>query len=527
MSFSRRSELVLITLSTTISTTFIFSALFNLSSVFYIHQSLGLTFTTDSHPNMVRLTTLAALVLVPLAQARFDWLYERDTIAQCPPCSVEREPQDCSHTVTVTKPSGPYETVTVSDPKDSYHTVTVTEHGGPGKTVTITQNYQSPETKVVYVSQGETISPSKETVTVTSPGKAVTVTETETSEHVVTKKVDVYSGPRTVTISHGYPAPSAGSPGYDGGVVTKIVGGGGGSDNQKYPDNAYTVTVIKDGEYKTLTYTDGNYNTVVKTITQDNGHDKVETVTGKDEYEAIKIVTLENSKKIAKTITADNTNTRVVTKTIQQGGKYQTVIVKPKPTVSTITKDNGDCITTVVEVPQTYTLTAPAKYGSAAVTDDDCETFTRTAIYTGKPEVEIIVHDPETGDSTCTKKDGQPCNPGYDNGKADYGNDGTHTGGTGSKSQDYDPSYTKGQDGSDIPNTDLPVYTKIRTYGNGDVYTEVHGAEPTECDSAAVSTSIATVFNTVVVTVDASPSRISATKSRSANKARSPLSVRW
>ncbi|KAF5704441.1 hypothetical protein FGLOB1_8532 [Fusarium globosum] len=410
---------------------------------------------------MVRFTPLAALALVPLAQARFDWLYSRDTIAQCPPCSLESEPKDCSHTVTVTKPSGPYETVTVSDPNGSYRTVTVTEQDGPGKTVTITQNYQNPQTKVVYISQGETVEPAIETITVTRPGKTVTVTatETETSEHIITKKIDSYPGPKTVTISNGYPAPSAGSSDY--------------------------------------------------------GHEEVVTVTGKDQYEVTKTVTMENGNKVVETITAENTNNYVVTKTIQQGGKYYTVIVKPEPAVSTITKENGDCITTVVEVDQTYTLTAPAKYGTATVTDDDCETYTRTATYTGKPEVEVIVYDPETGDSTCTKEDGKPCNPGYDNG------------GDGSKGQYEDPTNTKGQDGSGNYNSNAPVYTKIRTYGNGDVYTEVHGAEPTGCESAAVSTSIATVYNTVIVTADASPSKAPTAERRAANKVRSPLSVRW
>ncbi|WZH41481.1 hypothetical protein QYS62_002428 [Fusarium acuminatum] len=505
---------------------------------------------------MVRFTPLAALALVPLAQARFDWLYSRDTIAQCPPCPVNGEAQDCSHTVTITNPSGPYETVTVSDPKGSYQTVTVTEHGEPGKTITITQNYQSPQTKVVYVSQGETINLPIETVTVTHPGKVVTVTKTETeiNGYTITKNVNGYPGnsndngyqpgPKTVTISAGHPVPSAGSPNYDGGVVTKVVGG-----NDKYPD-AHTVTVINDGEVKTLTYTDGNYNTVVKTITEDNGHEEVVTVTGRDEYEVVKTVTVDDGgNKIIKTVTAENTNNYIVTKTIQDGDKYHTVIVKPEPTTSIITKENGDYITTVVEAPQSYTLTAPIRYGSAAVTDDDCETFTRTATYTGKPEVEVIVYDPETGDSTCTKEDGSSCHSGYDNDKTGYGDKGSHTGGDDSKGTDNskdphaggndkgqyaDPSYTKGgQGGSDSYNTNLPVYTKIHTYGNGDTYTEVHGADPTGCDSVAISTSIATVYNTVVVTVDGSssqyapPSSTPVSKGRAERKVRSPLSIRW
>ncbi|QPC78694.1 hypothetical protein HYE68_009446 [Fusarium pseudograminearum] len=431
---------------------------------------------------MVRFTPLAALALVPLAQARFDWLYARDTIAQCPPCIVEGEAQECSHTVTVTEPAGPYETVTVSDPKGSYHTVTFTEYGEPGKTITITQNYQEPVTRVVYVSQGETLDSPKQTVTVTAPGKVVTVTKTETSEHVVTKQVKVYPdpgnsngngynpGPKTVTISNGHPAPSADSPGY---VVTKIVGDG---DNVKYPNDAHTVTVIDDGKVKTLTYTDGHYNTVI-------------------------------------------------TKTTHEDGKYHTVIVKPEPTVSTITNDNGDYVTTVVETPHTYTLTAPVRYASPSSTDDDCETITRTATYTGQPEVEIIVYDPESGDSTCTKEDGQPCRPDYENDKTGYDDDGKDQEGDDSKGQHEVPAYTKVQGGTDGYNSNVPVYTKIRTYGNGDTYTEVHGADPTGCESFAVSTSIATVYNTVVVTVE--PSSTLAADGRVPKKARSPLSVRW
>ncbi|KAI6759662.1 hypothetical protein HG530_010342 [Fusarium avenaceum] len=481
---------------------------------------------------MVRFTPLAALALVPLAQARFDWLYARDTIAQCPPCPVNGEAQDCSHTVTITNPSGPYETVTVSDPKGSYQTVTVTEHGEPGKTITITQNYQNPQTKVVYVSQGETINLPVETVTVTHPGKVVTVTktETETNGYTVTKNVNGYPGnsngngyqpgPKTVTISAGHPVPSAGSPNYGGGVVTKVIGG-----NDKYSDT-HTVTVINDGEVKTLTYTDGNYNTVVKTVTEDNGHEEVVTATGRDEYEVVTTVTVDDGgKKIIKTVTAENTNNYIVTKTIQDGDKYHTVIVKPEPTTSVITKENGDYITTVIEAPQSYTLTAPIRYGSAAVTDDDCETFTRTATYTGKPEVEVIVYDPETGDK------GSPT--GGDDSKGTDNSKDPHAGGN-DKGHYADPSYTKGGQGSsDNYNTNLPVYTKIHTYGNGDTYTEVHGADPTGCDSVAISTSIATVYNTVVVTVDGSssqyapPSSTPVSKGRAERKARSPLSIRW
>ncbi|KAL4722470.1 hypothetical protein ACLX1H_010346 [Fusarium chlamydosporum] len=416
---------------------------------------------------MVRFSPVAVLALVPLAQARFDWLYARDTIAQCPPCTMEGDSRDCSHTVTVTEPAIPCETVTV------------TERGEPGKTVTVTQNYQRPETKVVYISQGETLNLPKETVTVTASGKVVTVTNTESSEHVGTKQTNVYPspeisndegyhpGPKTVTVSNVRPAPSAGSPGYDGAAVTKVVGDG---NDVKYPSDAHTVTVIDDGKVKTLTYTDGNYRTVLKTVTQGNGKKKVVTATGNGDYEVAKTVTLDDGEKIIETVTAENKNNYVITETVHQDGKYHTVIIKPEPTVSTITKDNGDYVTTSVENPHRYTLTAPVRYGSPSPTEDDCETVTRTATYTGKPEVEIIVYDPESGDSTCTKEDGQPCHSGYGNDRTGDDGKGQHDGGSDGK---YEvPTYAKGQDNSDGSNSNLPVYTKIRTSGNGDSYTE-------------------------------------------------------
>ncbi|KAF5025768.1 hypothetical protein F66182_2101 [Fusarium sp. NRRL 66182] len=475
---------------------------------------------------MVRFTPFAVLALVPLAQARFNWLHARDTIAECPPCSANDEPKTFFHTVTVTEPSRPYETVTLREP------------GEPGKPVTVTKNYQHPQTKVVYISQGETIDPPKETVTVTETGRTVTVTETAISEHVVTKGGSVYpdpghssgSGPKTITISHDHPAPTAN---YDRGVVTKVVGSAG--ENGEYPGNIRTVTVVDDGEIKTLTYDNGHENTIVKTITQDNGQEKVVTLTDSSEHEVVKTVTVDDgSKKVIKTITIEDTINRVVTKTIRKDGKYHTVVIKPEPTASTITNDYGDYITTIIDVLHTYTLTAPAHYATADVADDDCETFTRTATYAGKPEVEVVVCDPETGDSTCTRKeDGRPCHTGYHNNKTGYGDYGSHTGGHDNKGQYADPSYTKAHGSNGSRYTGIPVYTRIRTYGNGDAYTEVYGDEETACDAFAISTSIATVYNTVVVTVgvssneDASPSSTPTAKRRAANKARSLLSVQW
>ncbi|KAM0420765.1 hypothetical protein ACHAPT_011426 [Fusarium lateritium] len=593
---------------------------------------------------MVRFAPLTVLALAPLAQARFDWLHPRGAAEECPPCPTEGEPQACSHTITVTEPAGPQKTITVTDPQGgSYRTVTVQEPGESYTTITVTQYNEDPHTKVVYISQGETLDPPKETITITHPGKTVTVTRTENEERIVTKKINVYPGgasyshdndndyqpgAKTTTVTNGYPAASAGYPGYDGRVVTKVVGGGG--DEEKYHDNVQTVTVVNDGEVKTLTLTHFNYNKatktitqqngeiktltfthdynygsnnkVIKTITQQNGKEEIVTITGDYkvvetiteqngekktvtlpgyENKVIKTVTLEddNNNKVVETITVKESIERVVTKTIQESGKLYTVIVTPEPTITTITKENGDYVTTVVEVPCTYTLTAPAQYETATVkgNGDDYKTTTRTATYAGESEVEVIVYDPKSGYSTCQrKKDGLPCLPGYENDKTGYGDeDGTdydndesryggddkaHNGsddksrygdddGTGhggsdkpqyggnGKGQYENPAYTntRGSNGSKT-SIDAPNYTKVRTHDDdSDSDAGVYDPEETDCDSAAASTSIATVYNTVIVTVGGEPTTTTQTVKETigysdledSNKRRSAVSVQW
>ncbi|KAJ4321198.1 hypothetical protein N0V84_005445 [Fusarium piperis] len=552
---------------------------------------------------MVRFAPLTVLVLAPLAQARFDWLQPRGAVEECPPCPAE---EACSHIVTVTEPAKSRKTVTVTDPQGgSYRTVTVQEPGESYTTVTVTQ-YNEPRTKFVYISQGETLDPPKETITVTHPGKTVTVTRTENEGYIVTKKINVYPGgvdypdnndngnyyqpgAKTITVTNGYPAPSAGYPGYDGELVTKVVG----DDGEKYHDNVQTVTVVKDGQVKTLTFTHFNYNTATKTITQQNGEIKtltfthdygygnnnkvvktitqqngkeevvtvtgdykvVETITQQDgkkktvtlpgyQNKVVKTVTLEddNKNKVIKTITVKESIERVVTKTIKESGKLYTVIVTPEPTITTITKENGDCVTTVVETPCTYTLTAPAQYGTATVKGNSYKTTTRTATYGGESEVEVIVYDPKTGYSTCErKKDGQPCHPGNgddskghngDDDETRYGGDDKPQNSGNGKGQYENPTYTNTQ-GSKSSQTslDLPNYTKVRDNDNN---TGVYDPEETDCDEAAISTSIATVYNTVIVTVGGEPTTTQTAKQTlgyrnldGSNKRRSAVSVQW
>lgn len=557
---------------------------------------------------MVRFAPLTVLVLAPLAQARYDWLHPRGAVEECPPCPAE---EACSGIVTVTEPAGPRKTITVTDPQGgSYRTVTVQEPGDSYTTVTVTR-YNEPRTKFVYISQGETLDPPKETITVTHPGKTVTVTRTESEEYIVSKKINVYPdsadypdnngnsnyhqpGAKTLTITNGYPAPSAGYPGYEGQIVTKVVGGNG----EKYHDNAQTVTVVKDGEVKTLTLTHFNYNNatktitqqngeiktltfihdygygnnnnkVVKTITQHNGKEDVVTVTGDYKVvetiteqggekktvtfpgyknKVVKTVTLEddNKNKVVKTITVKESIERVVTKTIKESGKLYTVIVTPEPTITTITKENGDCVTNVVEVPCTYTLTAPAQYETATVKGNSYKTITRTATYGGESEVEVIVYDPKTGYSTCEhKKDGQPCHPGYENDKTGYGDDDEtryggddkpQHGGNGNGNGQYEnPAYTNTQgSNSNQTSVHVPNYTKVRPHDDNDNNAGAYDPEETDCDEAATSTRIATVYNTVIVTVGGEQTATTTQAAKQtlgyrdlSNKRRSAVSVQW
>ncbi|KAH7013224.1 hypothetical protein EDB80DRAFT_365716 [Ilyonectria destructans] len=433
---------------------------------------------------MLRFAPWAALAMAPLAQARFDWLHARHQAEECCPCPAPGAPDDTTKTVTISEPAG------------TDHTVTVTEPAG-------------------Y--------PSKETITIehtiTQPGKTVYITQTE--QHTVTKKVTIPADPlqthhqenyKTVTIPYGSPSQSAVEPKDDDSeelvktvtigndkervrdhVVTITVGDGNEQvktvtlENAKESNKVHTTTIghsnervhtktIKNGDkYHTVTIGTSDDRIVTKTIHDGDKYytvpmggssdrvvtktihdgDKYYTVTIGDSDDHVVTKTIREGDKYY-TVTIGDSNDRVVTKTIHEDGKPYTVVVKPEPSVQTITLEGGKETTKTVEVYRTATITAPAQ--TQTVTKQEYKTITTTVTDSyGQPDVEIIIINIETGKSTCKKKlSGLPCH-----GKNDY---------------------------------ELPEVSILTV-------TEGSGATETDCSPISVSTSISTVYNTVVMTV--------------------------
>lgn len=374
--------------------------------------------------------------------------------------------------------------------------------------MTVTRDYEAPNIKIVYINHGANPDPPTETVTVkktvTNSGETATVAEKDNEEHVVTKKLTIYPQRPVHTKVYDPKCETATLMGDDGDIVTKTLDYGDGT--------IHTVTVVKDGEKQTLTIIN-DYNTkIVKTVTLENGDKQTMTLTESDKDKVIKTVTVEDGdkNKIVKTITFEDSDRHIVTKTIRDGDRYYTVIVKPEPTITTVSYDDGKQITKVVEVPCTYTITAPPQITTGTHSDDDCETYTRTVTREGEREVEVIVVDPDTGKATCRgKENGLPCHSRDD--------DDSYT---------NLPNYTKVVDGGD---DDKPYQT--RTQGSDDPeYTD--GSKPygTGCDNVSVSTTIETVYNTVVVTVGPQKEEeeeVYSTVTTGQQKPRAPLSVRW
>ncbi|KAF7561689.1 hypothetical protein G7046_g2464 [Stylonectria norvegica] len=283
-------------------------------------------------------------------------------------------------------------TVTITQPAGSIQTVTITQPAGSVQTVTVTQPAGSPQTTTVYINHGTTVNP--------PPGQTVTV------EHTVTEPG------RTIYITEG------GQQIYTRIITVQPLGP---SDNMPGNGGGGRVT-------RTLTQGDGNGR---KTITLTNAAPPLET----------------------KMVLPSGSEQYVVTKTLPGGGEqFHTVVNRPEPITKTVTLDNGKVVTTVVEVPHYITVTAAPEIQRVVYTKtvNDLVTVTRTVSYDGGNDVEIIIIDPETGKSTCKRKEsGLPCHP--------------HSGG-------------------------------------GDGYTWTGTATTTGTACEPVSTSMQTVYNTVFVT---------------------------
>ncbi|KAF7544444.1 hypothetical protein G7Z17_g9944 [Cylindrodendrum hubeiense] len=453
---------------------------------------------------MLRFAPWAMLATAPLAQARFDWLNARHQADECLPCPAPGAPDEIK-------------TVTISEPAGSVHTVTVTEPAGH---------------------------PSKETITIehtiTQPGKTIYITHTQ--QHTVTKKVTIPAAPyqthneyhdKTATIEYALPSQSAVEPKDDDDeILIKTITIGGDKErvrhstitvgdeeervktvtlqNMKESDKIIhtikTVTIghsneriitktIKEGDkYHTVTIGNSDDRIITKTIKEG---DKYHTITIGNSDEGVVTKTIKEGDKY-RTVTIGDTDERVVTKTIYESGKPYTVVVKPEPSCKTITLEGGKEITETIEVYRTATITAPAQ--TQTITKQEYKTITATVTDShGQPDIEIIIINIETGKSTCKKKlSGLPCH-----------------------------------DKNDYENPEVSVLT----------VTEGSGATETDCPPMSVSTSIQTVYNTVVMTVGPDGAAAPATtgtatttegveqpmSSRNirARQPRAPRSVRW
>ncbi|KPM34488.1 hypothetical protein AK830_g12078 [Neonectria ditissima] len=523
---------------------------------------------------MLRFAPWAMLATAPLAQARFDWLHARHNAEECCPCPAPGASQDFTKTVIVSGPAGTAHTVTVTEPvrAPSKETVTV-EHvvTDPGKTIYVTRTEEHVVTKEITVMNSQPyMHPSAKTVTLT-PGsphpsavepngnnvevltktiaiggddehvrhEVVTVTLGGGKKHVQTVTLEKSKGTdevRTVTIgdsdehivtignSNKHTVTIGDS---DKHVITKTI-----QEDGKYytvtigGSSEHTVAVGESGEY-TVTIGDSDKHVVTRTIQEDG---KYYTVTVGD-----------GSKH---TVTVGDSDKHVTTKTIQEGGKHYTVIVTPTPSVQTITLEGGKETTKIVEVPCTITVTAPPQIATVTQHVEEFNTVTTTVTDShGQPDVEIIVINVDTGKSTCKKMEsGHPCKNSYEYPGGPEGHVVTVTAGgsaTTAKEGGYVVTLT---DGSIATVTEEGFVTTVKEGGYIVTVTEGSGPAGTDCPSMAVSTSIQTVYNTVLVTVGpdggaapkptgtATTAGVEQPMSRRSirgREQRSPRSVRW
>ncbi|KAK7421653.1 hypothetical protein QQX98_002120 [Neonectria punicea] len=486
---------------------------------------------------MLRFAPWAVLAMAPLAQARFDWLHARHNAEECCPCPAPGAPEDYTKTVTVSEPAGTAHTVTVTEPQGAPSKETVTiEHlvTDTGKTVYVTRTEEHVVTKVVTIVHSQlSMQPSAKTVAITPGSPHPSAVEPEGNHYeVVTKTVDV------------------GGDKYK--VVTVTLGGGGEHvktvtlGNSKETGKVVKTVTVGDSDEHVVTIGDSDKHIVTKTIQEDGkyytvtiGDSSKHTVTIGDSDQHFITKTIQEDGKYY-TITAGDSDKHVTTKTIQEDGKHYTVIVKPTPSVQTITLEDGKETTKVIDVPCTITVTAPPQ-GATATQHLETLTTTVTGSY-GQPDVEIIIINPDTGKSTCKKKEsGHPCKNSYEYPEGPGGYVVTVTEGESATTVKEEGYIVTATDGSVATVTEGRFVTTVKQGGYIVTVTKGSGAAETECPSMAVSTSIQTVYNTVLVTVGPDGSAAPKPTGRTATdvehpmsrrdiqgrQQRSPRSVRW
>lgn len=367
---------------------------------------------------MLHLILLAALAIKPSTAASLPRMQPQMDADACCPCPAPGTPGGEATTVTVIPP-----------------TVTVTEPAAP------------PATETVYISHGNGLDPSKETLTVehtvTEDGNTVYVTKGQQSRpltHYVTQGVpsEPQPSPQTVTVQVGGPQLSDEMPGEQN-TVTKTIGAPQPSDETPGTEDAATETVPGDMEEGPVTVTVGVEPVHDTTVTITPGG-PAETVEGPKE------VTVTVSAKPSQETPQQGTDDQVLTKTVHgDEGEPHTVIVSLQPSIKTVTIGSSNILTETNKAPEYVTVTAVPEEETVSVvqtienshaltktdttpqyltvtaapegetvsvvqTVDHYQTLTKTCSTGGSDNIEITIININTGEQTCEKKhSGKPC----------------------------------------------------------------------------------------------------------------------
>jgi hypothetical protein len=464
--------------------------------------------------NMLQSLPLAGLAFASLGQARFARLHPRMGADECCPCPQAGQPNQGASTVTVTQPAPPAVTTTVTAPEKTVivqQTVTA-----PANTVYVTQapssepmtqaiapevssqpagSEQAPQVVTITTSSGSQPSQSESQSMPTSTWTDVNPSSSVGTSGTVIISVNSGEG-QTYTITPGASPSSAESNVNSGEAQTYTITPGASP--------ASAESSVHSGEGQTYTITQG----ASPSFAESSVSSGTEMSTESGQTPAITSITQVASESPAPQSPAPEATTVVqepaqelfVTKTIigsvpQEEQPAQTVTVAPVTTVQTLTLAGGSTVVQTVETselvtvtasPQTQTQTVSVTQGAVSY-----QTVTQTVSSGTNIDVQIIIINLNTGEATCRmQKSGKPCSPA-------------------------------GSAGA-MPNSKQPGSSPATT---------------TVCASVAAHTSIATVFNTVLVTANSTMkwnatamsgvALPSGTGMLTARRPRAPASLRW
>ncbi|KND92570.1 hypothetical protein TOPH_02871 [Tolypocladium ophioglossoides CBS 100239] len=260
----------------------------------------------------------------------------------------------------------------LQDRRDSNECCPCPAPGAPSQgvtTVTVTQPAAAPKTETVTILQ-----------TVTPSGATVTITQINNNPPAVTQEVTVQLQPKpqTVTVINGPLQPSHGTPaeGSQPRVTTKTTQQGG------TPQEGPKTVTITNGPSPTP----GSPNVVTVTVNPNPSSPAGSSQPG-------------SPPQPFESPSRPNSGDTVVTKTLSNVGNPETgpnvkAVASPDPSVMTAPP------VTVTASPQVQT-----------VVESIYQTLTKTVSGSGGDNIEIIIINISTGESTCRKKhSGKPCN---------------------------------------------------------------------------------------------------------------------